>query len=301
MRGTFNSIAYVQSTYSYLPLGAQKNIVNLLETGALGGTGKVIILAADQWDGVHSPIKYADRPELFGSTYIAELAIAAQVNAVALHPQAIRELPLELVSKLNLLYKINMQDSMNSNQSPFLIGTVAEAVKLGCSLIGYTLNDSSQLVELQKLCAQAHEAGLVVVVWCYTRGKHLIGQDGKQDDTAYDAVLTLLRQAVAVGTDILKIKYPSKTLLKKADSKLVDIEDDGVRLSTFKTYANNRLVLISGGEAKATPEALIDELKVVAEYADGSAMGRNLTQKGSVEAGAEVAFKLYREAFGVEV
>ena len=175
--------------------GTLTNLARLLNHGALGGTGKLVILPVDQ--GVeHGPGRsFAPNPPAYDPRYHFELAIAAGLSAYAAPLGFLEAGARDFAGDLPLILKLNNRENLHSDADPTqsLTGSIAAALRLGCVGIGYTVYPGSALRQemyekLQALAEEAKRHGLVVVVWSYPRGTDL-SKDGETalDVTAYAA------------------------------------------------------------------------------------------------------------------
>jgi class I fructose-bisphosphate aldolase len=171
-------------------------------------------------------------------------------------------------------------------------GSVRDAVRLGCSAIGYTIYPGSdarneQLEKLRALTEEAKASGLAVVVWSYPRGAGV----SKEGETAVDISAYAAQIACQMGAHIVKVK-PPKAMLENPEAKKVYEElripigtlAERVRHVVQSAFNGKRIVIFSGGESKGT-EALLEDARGLKEGgAFGSIMGRNSFQRPRAEA-----------------
>ncbi len=171
-------------------------------------------------------------------------------------------------------------------------GSVRDAVRLGCTAIGYTIYPGSGMrnvmyEDLRELILEAKDHGLPTVLWAYPRGAG-ISKEGEQaaDITAYAAQVS-----AQLGAHVIKIK-PPKDFIEQAEAKKVFEKysiptktlSDRVKHCVQSAFNGKRIVIFSGGEAKETP-ALLEEIRELAKGgAFGSIMGRNAFQRPRAEA-----------------
>jgi class I fructose-bisphosphate aldolase len=169
---------------------------------------------------------------------------------------------------------------------------VDDALRLGCSAIGFTIYPGSserkqQYEEICKAAAEAKKAGLVVVVWAYPRGEG-ISKDG---ETAIDVVAYGAQIAAQLGAHIIKVKPPSAHIEQAEAAKVfkeqgikVERMSDRIRHVVDSCFAGRRIVIFSGGEAKGTEDLLKEVKELALGGAFGSIMGRNAFQRPRKEA-----------------
>ena len=141
-----------------------------------------------------------------------------------------------------------------------ITGSIPEAIRLGCSAIGFTIYPGSDeslnmISEIQELAAEAKSYGLAVVVWSYPRG----GNISKEGETAVDIVSYAAHMAALIGAHIIKVKPPTE-FLEDSNAKKVYV-DNNIPISTLTDRIKNvvescfqgkRIVIFSGGSAKDT-------------------------------------------------
>src|SRR6185503_15181115 len=128
---------------------------------------------------------FAANPEGYDPSYFPGLATAAGCNAYAAPLGFIESIARDYAGKLPLILKLNNSDSLGGPGEPWsaLTGSVQDALRLGCTAIGFTIYPGSEhrnemYGELRELIEEAREAGLPSVVWSYPRGGKL-SKDGE--------------------------------------------------------------------------------------------------------------------------
>src|SRR5947208_3393592 len=168
---------------------ALTNLARLLDHGTLAGTGKLVILPVDQ-GFEHGPARsFAMNPVAYDPRYHFELALEAGCNAYAAPLGFLEAGAREFAGELPLILKLNNHDVLLEEKDPSqaLTASVADAVRLGCVAIGFTIYPGSEhrltmYGQLRGLAEEAKRAGLAVVVWSYPRGSGLT----KEGETALD-------------------------------------------------------------------------------------------------------------------
>lgn len=284
----------ILSWYSSDNPGTIRNLTRMLNFGSLAGTGKFVILPVDQ-GFEHGPARsFAPNPVGYNPLYHAELALEAGCNAYAAPLGFIEDVAREY-PELPLILKLNNSDSLYSpdDPAPAVTGTIDDALRLGCSAIGYTIYPGSSLrnemyEKLQYLSQTAKEAGLAVVVWSYPRGSGITTKDG---ETAIDVVAYAAHIAAQLGAHIIKVKPPSSAIYQDAARKVyesekikIDTLSDRIRHVIQSAFDGRRIVIFSGGAAKGK-EAILQEIKDIhAGGGFGSIIGRNSFQRPKKEA-----------------
>lgn len=294
MTPTTDRVQQILSWYASDSAGTRANLHRMLMHGRTGGTGKMVILPVDQ-GFEHGPARsFAPNPAGYDPEYHFQLAIDAGCSAYAAPLGFIEAGAAKFAGQIPLILKVNSSDSLAKMPAPIsaVTSSVREAVRLGCSAIGYTIYPGSsarneQYEALRALTEEAKANGLVVVVWSYPRGEG-VSKDG---ETAIDVAAYAAQIACQLGAHIVKVK-PPKIHLEQAEAKKV-YEKQQIPIATLAervrhvvqaSFGGRRIVIFSGGEAKGTDE-LLAEVKGLADGgAFGSIMGRNAFQRPKAEA-----------------
>lgn len=193
--------------------GVLTNLARLLNHGRLAGTGYVIILPVDQ-GFEHGPGRsFAANPPAYDPHYHFQLAIDAGLNAYASALGFLEAGAAEFAGQVPLILKVNSHDLLHPENEPLGAQTasVKDALRLGCSAIGYTIYPGTadrrlQYEQLRELSEEAKAAGLVVVVWSYPRGGGL----SKEGETALDVIAYGAHIAAQLGAHIIKGKIADR-------------------------------------------------------------------------------------------
>src|SRR5580693_836625 len=207
--------------------GTKASLARLLNHGRLGGTGKLVILPVDQ-GFEHGPARsFAPNPPAYDPLYHFDLAIAAGCNAYAAPLGFLEAGARDFAGEVPLILKLNDADTLLDSADPdqALTGSVDDALRLGCSAIGFTIYPGSahQLEMFGQLRAIAEEAkrkGLAVVVWSYPRGSGL----SKEGETAIDVCGYAAQIAAQLGAHIIKVKLASEHVEQPEAKKVYDKE-----------------------------------------------------------------------------
>jgi class I fructose-bisphosphate aldolase len=275
--------------------GTLTNLARLLNHGRLGGTGKLVILPVDQ-GFEHGPARsFAPNPPAYDPRYHFELAIAAGCNAYAAPLGFIEAGAREFAGQIPLILKVNDDDVLLAEKEPnqALTASVEDALRLGCSAIGFTIYPGSghQLEMFGQLRAYAEEAkknGLAVVVWSYPRGSGLT----KAGETAVDVIGYAVQIAAQLGAHIIKVKLPTEHIEQDAAREVyeaqkipIDTQAERIRHVVDCAFAGRRIVIFSGGAAVFDDDKLLDEIRAIhAGGGFGSILGRNSFQRSRTNA-----------------
>lgn len=276
--------------------GSKANLARLLNQGRLAGTGKMVILPVDQ-GFEHGPVRsFAPNPDSYDPHYHFQLAIDAGLSAYAA-PLGFLEAGADSFSgALPLILKMNSANSLYRDKdapTQAITATVQDALRLGCSAIGFTLYPGSDsaygmMEELRELSEEARACGLAVVVWSYPRG----GDVSKDGETAIDIIAYGAHMAALMGAHVIKVKLPSAHIeqaeaKKVYDSAKIDIASlqARVRHVVQACFNGRRLVVFSGGAAKTDLDEVYEEARAIRDGGgNGSIIGRNSFQRPRDEA-----------------
>ena len=289
------NIKRILSYYESDNPGVKANLAKILMAGRLGGTGKLVILPVDQ-GFEHGPARSFARNSLaYDPHYHFKLAIDAGLSAFAA-PLGLLEAGADtFAGQIPLIMKVNSSNSLSNEKtapSQALTGSVSEAIRLGCSAVGFTIYPGSEMAldmisDIQEIAVEAKDAGLAVVVWSYPRG----GNISKEGETAIDIVSYAAHMAALVGAHIIKVKPPT-SYIEQDEAKKVYLSEN-IPISSLNErikhviqscFNGKRLVVFSGGSAK-DKERLLEEIKeLYLGGASGSIIGRNSFQRPYTEA-----------------
>ena len=275
--------------------GVKANLARILMQGKLGGTGKMVILPVDQ-GFEHGPARsFAPNPAAYDPHYHFQLAIDAGLSAYAAPMGMIEAGADTFAGQIPTILKVNSSNSLaqgGSGPSQAITGSVSEALRLGCSAIGYTIYPSSDaafdmMTEFQEMAAEAKALGLAVVLWSYPRGGSLT----KEGETAFDIDAYAAHMAALLGAHIIKVKPPTDHLEQPEAKKMYEKHSipsstmaERVRHIVQSCFDGRRLVVFSGGASKDTA-GLLDEIRGLRDGgASGSIIGRNTFQRPREEA-----------------
>jgi len=267
------------------------NLRRMLNHGTLAGTGKMVILPVDQ-GFEHGPGRsFGPNPSGYDPYFHPKLATESGCNAYAAPLGFITAIAHDYAGELPLILKVNNSDSLSDvgGHQSALTSSVKDAVRLGCSAIGFTIYPGSNyrnqtFEQIRDLIAEAREAGLPTVLWAYARGNM-----AKDDETAVDVIAYAAHVACQLGAHVVKVKPPTAHL-GRDDAKKYYAEipteslEDRIRHIKQAAFDGRRIVIFSGGAAKGYDDVLEEIRGIHAGGGDGSIMGRNAFQRPFDEA-----------------
>jgi fructose-bisphosphate aldolase/6-deoxy-5-ketofructose 1-phosphate synthase len=248
------------------------------------GTGRLMLFAGDQkiehlnddfyGEGIHQDD--ADPEHLFRIASQGRIGVfATQIGLVARYGRDYADVPylIKLNSKTHLV-----KTAQKDPASP-MITTVAQVVALRkqtglkIAAVGYTIYlgsefESQMLAEAAQAVLEAHQHGLVTVLWIYPRGAAV------KDEKDPHLIAGATGVAACLGSDFVKVNAPKKegtasaVLLKEA------------------TLAAGRTKVVCAGGSSVDEEKFLKELyeQIHTGGCSGNATGRNIHQKSLEEA-----------------
>jgi class I fructose-bisphosphate aldolase len=267
-----DKVRHILSWYSSENPGVITNMARMLNHGTLAGTGKMVILPVDQ-GFEHGPARsFAPNPAGYDPDYHFQLAIDAGCNAYAAPLGQLEASVTKFAGQVPLILKLNNSDTL-AKQEPCsaVTGSVKDALRLGCSAIGFTIYPGSSArntmyEEIRQLILEAKDVGLPTVLWAYPRGAGL-AKEGEQaaDVTAYAAQVSC-----QLGAHIVKVKPPKDVVYQEEAKKVFEKYNiptktlaDRVRHVVQSCFNGKRIVIFSGGETK-DDAGVLDEVKQIA-------------------------------------
>ncbi len=273
------------------PPAVLRNYQLMLNTGRLAGTGYVSILPVDQGIEHSAGASFAPNPDYFDPANIVRLAIEGGCNAVASTLGGLGAVARRYAHKIPFMLKLNHNELMSfpNRFDQVMFASIRQAFDMGCVSVGATIywgSDEStrQLQEVSDAFAQAHELGMVTVLWCYTRNP------GFKRDKDYHVSADLTGQAnhlgVTLEADIIKQKLPEnnggynalkaegygKTHKKVYDELTTDHPIDLTRYQLVNCYMG-RIGLINSGGASSGAADLAEAVKTAVINKRAGGMG----------------------------
>jgi fructose-bisphosphate aldolase/6-deoxy-5-ketofructose 1-phosphate synthase len=220
-------------------------------------------------------------PEDASPEHLFQIASAAPIGVFATHLGLIASYG-QKYSKIPYLVKMNGRsnlynntDKINSKAWLDVKDVVNFKKQSGLRIlgVGYTIylggeNESKMLKEASEIIMEAHNQGLLAVIWMYPRGLKINEED-------IHTIAGGAGLAAALGADFVKVKYPYKSKDAKVAEKFQEVT----------SAAGNCRVICVGG-SKQNSEELIKQAWIHKNKAgvSGLAVGRNLHQRPLKEA-----------------
>jgi class I fructose-bisphosphate aldolase len=275
--------------------GVKANLCRMLMNGKLGGTGKMIILPVDQ-GFEHGPARsFAPNPAGYDPHYHYQLAIDAGLNAYAAPLGPLEAGADTFAGQIPTILKVNSANSLMSGtagKNQAITASVDDALRLGCSAIGFTIYPGSDCAlemfeEIVKMRREAAAKGVASVIWSYPRGE-AVTKDG---ETAIDVAAYAAHIAALLGAHIIKIKLGTDHLMlpeakKVYEAQQIDIATQAARVKhcVQSSFNGRRLIVFSGGAAKGA-DAVYDDARAIRDGGgNGSIIGRNSFQRSREDA-----------------
>lgn len=271
--------------------GTKANLARILMQGKLAGTGHLVILPVDQ-GFEHGPARsFAPNPAGYDPHYHFQLAIDAGLSAYAAPLGMIEAGADTFAGQIPTILKVNNANSLSGFKDQAVTASPMDAIRLGCSAIGFTIYPSSDdqyemIEEIREMAEEAKALGLAVVVWSYPRGS--VSKDG---ETAIDICAYAAQIAALIGAHIIKVKPPTAHLEHPEAKKVYEAQ--GIDVSTLtkriahvvqSAFNGRRLVVFSGGAAKDEAGLLAEIREIRDGGGTGSIIGRNSFQRSREDA-----------------
>jgi class I fructose-bisphosphate aldolase len=290
-----DTVRKILANYEGEAPGVKAQLARMLMTGKLAGTGKMIILPVDQ-GFEHGPARsFAPNPAGYDPHYHYQLAIDAGLNAYAAPLGMIEAGADTFAGQIPTILKVNSANSLMSEtagKNQAITASVDDALRLGCSAIGFTIYPGSDLAldmfeEIVEMRKEAAAKGVATVIWSYPRGE-AITKDG---ETAIDIAAYAAQIAALIGAHIIKIKLSTDHLMlpeakKVYEDKKIDIATQAKRVAHCMqaSFNGRRIVVFSGGAAKGA-DAVFDDARAIRDGGgNGSIIGRNSFQRSREDA-----------------
>jgi class I fructose-bisphosphate aldolase len=290
-----DTVRKILANYEGEAPGVKAQLARMLMTGKLAGTGKMIILPVDQ-GFEHGPARsFAPNPAGYDPHYHYQLAIDAGLNAYAAPLGMIEAGADTFAGQIPTILKVNsanslMSDTAGKNQA--VTASVDDALRLGCSAIGFTIYPGSDMAldmfeEIVEMRREAAAKGVATVIWSYPRGE-AITRDG---ETAIDIAAYAAQIAALIGAHVIKIKLSTDHLMlpeakKVYEDRTIDVSTQARRVQHCMqaSFGGRRIVVFSGGAAKGV-DAVYDDARAIRDGGgNGSIIGRNSFQRSREDA-----------------
>ncbi len=200
---------------------------------------------------------------------------ATQLGLIAKYGKDFPKVPylVKFNSKSNLV-KVDQQDPLSSSMTSIdAVMRFKKSSGLTICGIGYTIYlgseyENTMLTEAAKYVFEAHQHGMISVLWIYPRGKAV------KDEKDPDLIAGAAGVAACLGTDFVKVNAPKKE------------GEDSAELLKRAVKAAGRTKLICAGGSSTDVETFLSGLykQIHVGGASGNATGRNIHQKPLDEA-----------------
>lgn len=233
-----------------------------IEETDLTRDGKILILAYDH--GLeHGPTDFSDHPERMDPTTVFDVATHDAVTSIAVQKGIAEGYYPSYEDDVSLLTKLNGTSNLWMGEPDSSVNCSVEyAADIGADAVGFTLyggsnNEIDMAEEFRDAQEAAREHDLPMVMWSYPRGQ------GLKNDTSADTIAYAAREALELGADVAKVKYPGSREAME---------------HTVQAAAGTKVVM-SGG-SKTTDEEFLQSVKAVMDAGGvGLAVGRNVWQR----------------------
>ena len=272
---------------SLIPIDVPKKHIKTFKKNflkATSGTGRLMLFAGDQkvehlnadFFGDNIAFDDANPVHLFQIAAAAKVGVfASQLGLVARYGNQFPNIPylIKLNSKTNLV-GVDQDDPLS--KAWYTVKQVVQFKKnagLNILGIGYTIYlgsiyEAEMLSEAAQIIQEAHEHGLLTVIWMYPKGKAI------KDEHDVQLIAGAAGVAACLGADFVKLKIPLDNKISSADL-----------LKQVVSAAGNTGVLCEGG-AKEDPEIFLTELhnQIHIGGTRGNGTGRNIHQCSLLDA-----------------
>lgn len=247
-------------------------------------SGRLMLFAGDQkvehlnddFYGEGVPEDDADPEHLFKIASKAKIGVfASQLGLIARYGMDYRDVPylVKLNSKTNLVETSQADPFSNLWYDVDQVVQFKENSGLNILGVGYTIYlgsefEAEMLVQAAQIIYDAHQHGLLSVLWIYPRGTAV------KDEKDPHLIAGATGVGACLGSDFVKVNYP-----KKEGAKSAEIFKEAIKA------AGRTKVVCAGGtsdECEAFLKKLYDQIHI--SGASGNATGRNIHQKPLDEA-----------------
>lgn len=249
--------------------GVLNHLARIMNSGQLKGSGKIVILQADQGLETGVANSFAKNPDSYDPCYHIELAIEAKCNAFMAPLGALESGARDYAGEIPFILKLSHFQTMDSE--------IENALRLGCSGLGLS-RVSGWNSQVMNLMSEAKKAGLVILM-------------DIQPDEPLDLMTNAAHMAAQLGVHIVNVGIPTDELA--LDKNQLIYKTHGIKISKLadrsrhliqSCFSGKRILLFSGDEFKP-PEVLLSEVsQTVQGGAFGGVMGRNAFQRSKKEA-----------------
>lgn len=248
------------------------------------GTGRLMLFAGDQkvehlnddFYGEGIPEDDADPEHLFRIASRSKIGVfATQLGLIARYGMDYRDVPylVKINSKTNLVKTAQADPFSNLWYDVEQVVEFKENSGFKILGVGYTIYlgsefEAEMLVQAAQVVYNAHQHGMVSVLWIYPRGAAV------KDEKDPHLIAGATGVGACLGTDFVKVNYP-----KKEGAESAEIFKEAIKA------AGRTKVVCAGGssdEVETFLRKLYDQIHI--SGAQGNATGRNIHQKPLEEA-----------------
>lgn len=250
---------------------------------ATANSGSLLLFAGDQkvehlnddFVGVNIAKEDANPEHLF------QIAAASPIGVFATHLGLISQYGADY-PKVPYLVKLNGRTNLYKDDEEIVspawhqVADVVEFKKqtdLKILGVGYTVylggeKETQMLTEAAKIIREAHQNGLIAVIWMYPRGKNI-----KEEDI--HTIAGGAGVAAALGADFVKVKYPYDKKLTKVNENFKEV---------IQAAGKTKVICVGGGQQNAIELITHAYKQKTIAGSSGLAIGRNLHQRSLKEA-----------------
>jgi fructose-bisphosphate aldolase/6-deoxy-5-ketofructose 1-phosphate synthase len=266
-----------------VPIGERETYVNNYRM-LTHDSNRLMLMAGDQkvehlnndFVGHGAASDDADAEHLFRIASQARIgAFATQLGLIARYGMDYRDIPyvVKLNSKTHLIQTTQRDPVSRQWHGMDQLARFRRESGLKILGIGYTIYPGSEFEhemfgEAARIIFEAHQLGLVTIIWAYPRGKAVA------DEQDFHLIAGAAGLAACLGSDFVKVNYPAETQGRVAE-----------RFKEAVQAAGRTKVICAGG--KETPvEDFLTRLheQIHVSGAAGNATGRNIHQRPLDEA-----------------
>jgi len=248
------------------------------------GAGRLMLMAGDQkvehlnddFYGAHIAPADANPEHLFRIASQARIgAFAAQLGLIAQYGMDYSQIPylVKLNSKTSLVKTAHRDPVSRQWQTMEQLARFRQTSGLQILGVGYTIYPGSEFeaemfTEAAQLIFEAHQQGLVTVIWAYPRGRDVANEKDAH------LIAGVAGVAACLGTDFVKVNYPEGKGGNPAEA-----------VTEAVLAAGRTKVICAGGEETSAEEFLARlHEQIHVSGAAGNATGRNIHQRPLEEA-----------------
>jgi DhnA family fructose-bisphosphate aldolase class Ia len=213
--------------------------------------------------------------EIQDPEHIFKIAQLPEIGAFASHPGLIERHAAQFPT-IPYIMKLNGKTNLNKTSDPFSaqLWSVEQAVHIAddakIDLCGVALTiylgssfEDRMLAQAADMIYQAHQNGLIALLWMYPRGKSVT------DESDAHLIAGAAGMAHELGADFAKVHAPHATAQKRSEELLQEAV----------AAAGNTAVICAGG-SRTKPDELVENIKqqIAIGGTKGCAIGRNLFQ-----------------------